>query len=174
MQVSLDGSAFGWEAITAHRDMTLPPGDASHTVSVQFKDKIGNLSQVYDQGIGLDTVAPQAAALPLPPAFTGQNFTVHWNGQDAAPASGIKTYDVQYRVGPAGTWTDWLVGTPLTAAAFGPLSPVKLTNGATYYFRVRATDQAGNVGVYAGGDGDTHVTVTVTNNYYVFLPVVTK
>jgi predicted phage tail protein len=72
-------------------------------------------------------------------------------------------------VGSGGVWTDWLAGTTATSATFGPVDPVHLVDGTTYYFRCRAVDHAGNVEAYPGGDGDAWTTV---HFYSTFLPLI--
>jgi hypothetical protein len=119
----------------------------------------------------LDTSAPSCTVDPLPPSQTAMSFAVTWSGQDAVPGSGLDTYDVQYRVGPAGVWTDWLPGTAAMSAAFGPSDPLSLQSGQTFYFRCRARDHAANLGAYPGGDGDTWTTV---NFHSIFLPLVRR
>ena len=64
-----------------------------------------------------------------------------------------------------------VVDTPATAGTFGPLEPVPLEDGQTYYFRCRARDTAGNLGVYAAGDGDTWTTLY---KEAVYLPLITR
>jgi hypothetical protein len=63
------------------------------------------------------------------------------------------------------------MGTTATSAVFGPLNPVRLLPGLTYYFRVRAHDQASNVEVYTSGNGDTF---TVFSDLQTFLPVLRR
>jgi hypothetical protein len=60
---------------------------------------------------------------------------------------------VQFRDGTAGEWTDLALGTTDIYTRF-----VGQENH-TYYFRARALDKAGNLGVYTGGDGDVQHTV---------------
>ena len=98
-----------------------------------------------------DILAPTTSANPLPELSTGP-FTVSWGGYDNGPA-GICRYDVQYKDGSGGTWTDWLVQTADTSASFPGVG------GHTYYFQVRARDCAYNYEAYPGGDGDTHTLV---------------
>jgi hypothetical protein len=57
---------------------------------------------------------------------------------------GVWNYDIQYKIGTAGAWTDWLTDTELTNATFGPATPVVVTPGQTYHFRLRAQDKARN------------------------------
>jgi lysophospholipase L1-like esterase len=66
-------------------------------------------------------------------------FAVRWSGADAC--SYVSRFEVEYRIGPLGSWTLWQVGTH-TSAVFGDDEPVQY--GQTYYFRVRAYDAADN------------------------------
>lgn len=84
-----------------------------------------------------DTTPPVATMGSIARYVKTTSFTVRWTGTDA---SGIKCYDVQYRIGASGTWTNWLSGTTATWATFSG------QNGTTYYFRCRATDNANNTG----------------------------
>jgi hypothetical protein len=93
--------------------------------------------------------------LKLPEWTTSPKFFVEWEGADGAGGSGIASYDVQVKVG-AGVWTDWLTGTASTSAEF------TATNGASYFFQVRAKDKAGNVENYPGSDGDAKTKVDTT------------
>ena len=84
----------------------------------------------------VDTLAPESSVAPLP-ATSPAPIAVHWSGRDNGP-SRIAGYDVQFRR-DGGEWTDWLIGTTDTTATY----PGR--GGATYAFRARATDWAGNV-----------------------------
>jgi RHS repeat-associated protein len=87
---------------------------------------------------------------------SGLLIHVTWQGNDGA-GSGIDHYDVQYS--PNGmNWTDWLVDSQQTDA------PYLGADGLTYYFRVRAVDQAGNTSNWGGGNT---VVYSVTK-YYAF------
>ncbi len=94
-----------------------------------------------------DNCAPSANITPLNTWSPGV-FTVSWSGSDCgtppSPPSGIDRYDVQYSTNNY-NWIDWKTNVPAseTSAAFNGI------NGTTYYFRVRATDKAGNIGVYS-------------------------
>lgn len=105
-----------------------------------------------------DALAPMSFMSSLPP-YSTPAIMLSWGATDAPPSAGIAAYDVQYRVGRDGTWTDWLTGTTLTAYTFGPNAPVPVEIGRTYYFRVRARDFAGNQEAYRDGDGDTYTPV---------------
>jgi len=117
-----------------------------------------------------DTQAPTAAAT-CPAQTSALSFNVGWSGMD--DMSGIATYDVQYRVGASGVWTDWpgFIGTQLTSTTFGPSAPVQVTYGQSYSFRTRAMDNAGNLGSYAP-NGDCTTTVLPQQEFYnVYLPL---
>ncbi|MGB3716061.1 MAG: fibronectin type III domain-containing protein, partial [Candidatus Promineifilaceae bacterium] len=74
----------------------------------------------------------------LPEYTLANNFVLTWGGTDNL--SGIKNYDLQYKVGD-GPWLN---------ASFNPTMQTSyhvtgVQNGITYYFRARATDNVGNV-----------------------------
>jgi hypothetical protein len=167
MRFSNNGSSWtAWEPYSTARGWTLDPGDGTKTVYVQYRDDVDNVSSSFTDSIMLDTIAPASGATS-PPSTTSLWFTVSWSGSDGL--SGIDTYDVQYRVGSGGAWTDWLVGTSSTSDTFGPASPVGVVVDQTYYFRARARDNAGNLEAYPGGDGDT--STYVQEVFPVYLPV---
>jgi RHS repeat-associated protein len=69
------------------------------------------------------------------PGVASLRFRVVWSGDDEC---GVCHYDVQYKAGAGGTWTDWLTATTQTEATFLGQS------NQTYYFRVQATDNVSN------------------------------
>jgi hypothetical protein len=85
----------------------------------------------------VDRKAPTSWAKRLRRIRLNPIFRVQWTGDDF-DGSGIKCYDVQYRDG-TGRWRDWMTCTTDTSAKFLG------RRGHTYSFRVRATDNAGNV-----------------------------
>ncbi len=98
----------------------------------------------------LDVAAPSSSVTALPLYQTSTSFPVRWSGWD--DASGIASYDVQYRAG-TGAWTDWQISATHTSTVFSGAV------GQTYYFQCRATDHSGRVESYPAGDGDTHTTI---------------
>ncbi len=81
----------------------------------------------------METYAPYGGASFL-------DFWLVWYGNDAT--AGVSSYDIQYKNGPAGTWTDLITDTTDTyARLIGQ-------DGHTYYFRSRARDWASNAGEY--------------------------
>ncbi|MFZ1947917.1 MAG: hypothetical protein WAW06_10270, partial [bacterium] len=91
---------------------------------------------VSSDGITVDITLPTSSVDPLPTVVTTERFLVTWTGQDAL--SGIWAYNVQYKDGD-GEWGDIYGFNPATSFDF----PAE--DGHTYYFRLRAFDNAGNV-----------------------------
>lgn len=119
-----------------------------------IQDRVDETASYSYTDFEQDSEAPASFMSALPPR-TAIPATISWGANDSHPSAGIKSYDVQYRVGPGGAWTNWLTGTVLTARTFGPDDPVPVEAGQTYYFRVRARDFAGNQESYPSGDSDT-------------------
>jgi outer membrane protein assembly factor BamB len=108
-----------------------------------------------------DIEQPEAKVKPLKAAYNKNAFVVSWTGEDKG-GSGISSYDVQFRTGGGEPWQNWLTDVTSKDASFGPREPVAVKDNTTYYFQARARDNAGNVGAYAGGDGDTFTVIDVT------------
>ena len=169
MIVSNDGGFVGaqWEPYATHRDWQITQYGSyviPRTVYAKYKDAGGVTSSVYQDDIILDVTAPDSSVTNLSQMQASSSparmralasstvpVNVEWEGSD--DVSGVKWYDVQYKQGSAGTWTDWLTGTTQTSATFNAAS------GYTYYFQSRAEDNAGNWEDYPGGDGDAHLCV---------------
>ncbi len=141
-------------------------GDGTYYFETVARDNVGN-SETASEGNGdsqtiYDTTDP-TAWVSSPDISTELSWQVSWGGSDSALGSGIASYDVQYQVMSDG-WQDWLMGTALTSAAFGPSSPVWVEFEHNYYFRVRARDEAGRVGEWSSA-------ATKVDYNYVYLPL---
>ena len=102
----------------------------------------------------LDRTRPTSMVSALPPYTTTTGFPVSWSGTDAG--SCVLDYDVQFKDGYEGAWTDWLTQTQSTSAIFTG------QDGHTYFFRSRARDVFGNRGSYGDAEwGDTFTSVLV-------------
>ncbi|MGQ9709383.1 MAG: DUF5107 domain-containing protein [Anaerolineae bacterium] len=112
-------------------------GRSLQEIAVVYLDREGNLLGGFNS---TDCLAPTARVAPLPPWVAMTPFTVTWSGEDIW--SGMAGYDVQYRDGYEGIWTDWLTDTMETSAPFAG------QHGHTYFFRARARDGAGNWSTY--------------------------
>ena len=101
----------------------------------------------------IDRVDPYAWLVSPGHEVNTSTFTVAWTGGDAD--SGLANFDVQTSDNGT-TWDDWQMGTSATAASFTG------ERGETYYFRVRARDNAGNVSDWSAAyDVTVGVDVTV-------------
>lgn len=87
-----------------------------------------------------DWLPPHSQIHLLPEYSRAPDVTVTWDGMDAGPA-GIQGYDVQYRVN-GGAWVEWLSNVYQTSAIYSG------SGGQQVDFRVRARDNASNVGVW--------------------------
>ncbi len=113
-------------------------------------------SSVGVWNLGVDCRPPIASVLTSPAYVSGspfRDFLVKWSGTDAE--TGLASYDVQYKDGSGGVWTDLLTSTTTTSFDF----PGSWTH--TYYFRIRARDIFGNLGAWT--TNDIHYTVPPAN-----------
>ncbi len=145
------GAWTDWKIATTATSATYP-GLGGHTYyfRVRARDNAGNVEAwpaTYDASATVESLPPVSAVSALP-AFTKNNVMIHWSGQDYG-GSGIQNYDVQYRDGASGIWTNWQTGTIATSASFSGVT------GHSYYFRSRARDLAQNLEGWPTGDGDT-------------------
>lgn len=121
--------------------------DGQHLVEFRATDVAGNVEPLRSATIKVDLTPPVTRITELAPTQLLRTFTIRWQGQDR-PGSGVATYDVQVRAGRNGAWTNLLSGSTATSATFTG------ERGQTYYVRVRARDQAGNVRPFTAGNGD--------------------
>ena len=54
---------YGWEAYSTTRGVTIPAGDGTKTIYVQFRDAAGNISTPYSDSIVLDQAAPTGSVV---------------------------------------------------------------------------------------------------------------
>ncbi|MFA6448574.1 MAG: hypothetical protein WCX65_03815, partial [bacterium] len=129
---------------------------STYFISVKARNGAGVFSAAgVSNGIIVDAVKPVCAVQPLAQYQPMSSFNVSWTGTD--PVSGpAGVYDVQFRDGAAGAWTDWITTSTLSAGSFSGL------NTHVYYFRCRTKDIAGNQSDY-NSNGDTQTTLdTIT------------
>jgi hypothetical protein len=100
----------------------------SGTLTVTATDRAGNAT-TQPFSVVRDAISPTASIQA--PGAAGLRFQVAWGGQDGE--SGVRGYDVQYRV-TGGDWAGWYTSTTQTGAPFVG------EQDQSYIFRVRATD----------------------------------
>ena len=111
---------------------------------------------------------PAAPAAPTVSAVSGSttSLSVNWTAPANSGKPDITSYDLQYREGTSGDWTNGpqdATGTSSTITG--------LTAGTLYQVQVRATNAEGDSGWSAAGSGTTNATTTpTTNNAPVFDP----
>jgi hypothetical protein len=138
----------------------------SDTITVTVFDRLENYD--YENFYYIrDTVSP-TVDVTCPAVSSVISWTVSWSGSDPPPASGLKHFDVQYKV-ESGGWQDWHTDTSLTEDTFGPTSPVPVQDDTTYYFRVRAEDNVSNTSLWTNGQDATLYHSGIKR---VFLPII--
>ncbi|MFA6449986.1 MAG: hypothetical protein WCX65_10975, partial [bacterium] len=126
-------------------------------VSVRSYNFAGIYKEEPSNGVKVDILPPTVNMSEPNAAVVGAlTFNVTWSGADGAGESGLKDFTVQVKDG-AGLWTDWQVNTLLTTAVFTGV------NGHTYYFRVKARDNVGNLSPYPSSP-DYYVSTTVNTS----------
>ena len=149
MRISTDGSMDSepYVPFSASAPVTLPAGDGTKTVLVQFRNGAGQPSSVASDTIVLDATAPTGNVMTQPAtAFqTAQTFPLTWTATDGA-GSGVANYTVRVQSagtsGGFGAFTNVIAGTALTTTNFTG------TAGRTYCFSVKAVDNAGNASIF--------------------------
>ncbi len=135
------GTWSTWKADTTDTSASYTGvGGHSYFFRSRARDNAGNVEAWpadYDSVTTVEALPPQTAVEALP-AYSRNGLVVRWGGSDPG-GSGILSYDVQYRQGGSGAWTDWRMGVTETSAIFNG------TAGLEYRFRSRARDRAQNV-----------------------------
>ena len=104
----------------------------------------------------VNTEAPGKPAAPAVSAASATSLTVNWSApSNAGPA--ITDYDVQYRAGTSGSWSDGgHNGTAVTATLTG------LSENTSYQVQVRATNDEGTGSWSDAGSGTTDANAAPT------------
>ncbi len=104
---------------------------------IVLKDNAGNLgTKASHYKFKIETKPPEAYIKELPQFIASDTFEVKWTGTDKE--SGINCFTLEYKEGEKGKWKTWLLETKAQSGIF------KGEDGITYYFRIKAKDNAGN------------------------------
>jgi hypothetical protein len=140
-QFSQNGVSWtAWEPFVPARSWNLVSLDGTRSVFARFRDTYGNISPAVSDTIVLDRVPPPTPAQPSGPSpFTGDpQVTFTWNPVTDA-LSGTAGYICRIGTTPGGSDVfNGSVGNTLIKTITGQ-------SGQTYYCRVQAVDNAGNV-----------------------------
>ena len=128
-----------WNGYSATMPWTLPAGDGAKTVYVRFRDASGFVSETIQDAITLDGTNPTDGTLAAGPQNTVVELS--WTGFTDA-TSGLDTYSVRFDT--ATTPADCASGTEAYSGAATSILHQSLANGTPYYYRICATDAAGN------------------------------
>ncbi|MCK4900285.1 MAG: fibronectin type III domain-containing protein, partial [Anaerolineales bacterium] len=129
-----------WEPFAASKGWTLPSGDGTKLVYVQFRNNAGMISSTYGDSITLDTVAPTGSIVINggDPYALSTSVTLSLSASDAM--SGV----AEMHVGNAGGgWEPW--------EPYATSKPWNLLPGdGSKSVWVQYTDQAGNISIQYG------------------------
>ena len=138
------GGYGSWTDISGSGASTISHTVGSLTNGTLYTFQVRAVNLTGD-GVASNGASATPAAVPskpgLPTLTVGNaQLTVSWVAPAANGAS-ISDYDVRYRAGNSGPWTEWNdtdTGTTIGATITG------LTNGQSYQVQVRATNSVGN------------------------------
>jgi hypothetical protein len=142
MCISNTDTCSSWITYATSKSWTLTAGEGTKTVYAWFKDGVGNANtSPYSDTIILDTTAPTNGTLAATPG-TAQ-VSLNWSGFSDA-LCGINNYKLVVSTGgyPNVSCTN---GEVIYSGAGTSKIHTGLTNGTTYYYRVCAVDNAGNL-----------------------------
>ncbi|MFH1643155.1 MAG: lamin tail domain-containing protein [Patescibacteria group bacterium] len=118
-------------------EFTLSEEDGQKTVYLWIKDEGENISSKISDLITLDTTSPFVQFNSLNFIQSSTDFNVSWLGEDTL--SGILEYHFKFREETEAETEDWQVISNKSYQFFGQ-------NGHSYYFKIRAKDNIGNIG----------------------------
>jgi hypothetical protein len=147
MCFSNDGSSWSsWEPYATSKQWTLTPGDGIKTVYVKFKDYVGLESSPSSDTITLDTTPPSTPTLSSPTDGFRVNPkpTFVWTASSDS-TSGVASYILEVDTSVSFDSSN-LRRYEVTTTSYQ--IPQNLSLG-TWYWRVRARDNAGNLGSFS-------------------------
>jgi len=139
MCLSNGSTCTAWLTFAPSVAYTLPATPGSAVVRAWFKDPVGNVSQAYPASIVLDQAPPVGGVLSASPAKG--SLALVWSGFTDA-LSGVASYRLVFATGSVPS--SCATGTLLYSGAGGSFTHAGLASGTTYFYRVCATDGAGN------------------------------
>jgi hypothetical protein len=141
-QCRLDAGA--WTACGASWTLGKLAG-GRHTIAAAVTDPAGNTSPAASVSWTVDAAAPSVSLTPPTSPVLGAALTLRWTGTDTGGA-GVDSYDVRVRyASPYGAFTAYSQPAAWQGLRTSALN-LKLSQGYTYCYAVRARDKVGNLG----------------------------
>lgn len=162
-EVAVDGGAYS----TASSPYTMTQA-GQHTVNVKAVDAAGNAT-VGSVTTKIDRTAPNPGTAISPAFASSSPIVVSYSGAGDTGGSGFHWTWLWYKKGVDGTWTSTGLYSTSTSDSFNFVPP---DGEGTYYFTLRAADNAENTSTHPSlkGNGDTS---TVYDQTAPSTPVVT-
>ena len=160
-----DAASFNFNATT--RQITTKAGvtydfeaKSSYSVTIKVTDETDTDTVAVTITLTDVNEPPSAPAAPTVAATSGSttSLDVSWTAPANSGKPAITSYDLQYRAGASGSFTDGPQNVTGTSTTIASLSP-----GTSYQVQVRATNDEGDSGWSSSGSGSTSAT-TPTNN----------
>ncbi len=155
MRFAMAGDPWGtWEPYATVWAWTLPTGDGSKEIQIQFRDAAGNLSAITSASILLDTTEPMAQVTVPGSYLNSLSLPLTWTADDGL-GSGVASVTLYLSTNGGATWDQY--GETVTSSPIIFSVPVD----GTYAFALRAVDQAGNAHAAPAGPGDLQASLVV-------------
>ena len=137
---SFEGSS--WESYASSLGWTVTPGDGTKTVYVKFKDRAGQISEVYSDTIILDSTPPETTLIDYPTETSTGNtpqvdVTFAWTGSDPNGFTPVEELVYQYKLEGHPDYQDW-------SGWISDTTKIYTLPSGNYTFKVRAKDEADN------------------------------
>ena len=131
---------------------TLSPSEGGHTIYARVWDDFLNPGPIVSASITLDLTAP-AANIEVPAMV--DDYIINVNRGSSDILSGLAYYEIEYRDG-SGNWIPWV---HVIAGNTSAPSTFSGQDGRTYSFRMRAMDNAGNIGQFVEANNTATVNI---------------
>ena len=160
-----DAASFNFNATTGQ--ITTKAGvtydfetKSSYSVTIKVSDQTDSDTVAVTINLTDVNEPPSAPAAPTVAATSGSttSLDVSWTAPANSGKPAITSYDLQYRAGSSGSFTDGPQDVTGTSTAIASLNA-----GTSYQVQVRATNDEGDSGWSGSGSGSTSTT-TPTNN----------
>ncbi|MFD2114958.1 S-layer homology domain-containing protein [Paenibacillus yanchengensis] len=139
MRISNDGNGWNsWEPLANTKNWNLASGDGEKAVYVQFKDKVGNVSETIQDVIKLDQTIPTGTIIINGGATTATNKQVTLT-LTSADGTGSGVTEMRFSLDNV-TWLDWENVLPSAQWSF-------TGNSGLQKLYVQFRDAAGNVSI---------------------------